>query len=153
GSGLTTVHRKAEDGSAVTVTARDGLTVRSSRAGLVVAVARGVAIAATGPKAFEAHADLVQDFDWDARSFRADGDVSLEGEDGRGSADRAVARGEDDLELTGISGRPARYARKGGQGNERFEEASIQGLSIRAKKDSLDASGEVLMDFATAKES
>ena len=152
GSGLTILHRKGEDGSAVTVTARDGLSVRSSRAGIVVPLARGVAISATGPKALEAHANIVQDFDWDARSFRAEGDVSLEGEDGRGSSDRAVARGEDDIELTGITGRPARYARKGGQGNERFEEASIQGLSIHAKKDSLDASGEVLMDFATEKE-
>ena len=94
----------------------------------------------------------MQDFAWEARSFLADGNVLLEASNGRGSADRAVSRGEEDIDLTGSPGRPARYARKAGQGEDRFEEASIQGLAIHAKKDSLDASGEVRMDFATANE-
>jgi len=152
GFGPTTVHHKGEDGAILTIVAEDGLEARKQGDRLLVPLARGVRISTTGPEEFEARAGIVRDFDWTTQSFTAEGDVQLEGTSGRGSAERVVAKSAQDLELTGSPGRPARYAKKSGKGVIRFEEASVQGLSIHARENTLDATGEVRLDFAAARE-
>lgn len=146
-TGATTIHRKLADGAQVTLVATDGLEAHSVGKKLVVPVARGVDLSAEGPRAFRARAVTVRNFDWEARAFVAEGDVAFESERGNGSADRVVARGTDDIELTGSAGKPARFSRVAGAGEDRYEEAKIEGLSIHAREDSLDASGDVRTDF------
>jgi hypothetical protein len=148
--GPTTLHGARADGSTVSLDAQQGLTARSTGKRLVVSSARQVAISALGPGAFRARAAVVRDFDWKARAFSAEGEVSYESESGSASADRAVARSAEDIELTGSAGHPAHYSRKGGSGEARFEEAGVEGLSIHATQDALVASGDVHADLAAA---
>ncbi|MFN0006795.1 MAG: hypothetical protein ACKVXR_02715 [Planctomycetota bacterium] len=142
-TGATTIHRTLPDGAKATLAASDGLETHSVGKKLVVTLARGVDLSAEGPSSFRARAATVKDFDWEARAFVAEGDVAFESERGSGSADRIVARGLEDIELTGSANRPARFSRLGGAEDERFEEAKIEGLTIHARADSLDAIGDV----------
>lgn len=145
-TGATTIHRTLADGARATLVASDGLETHSVGKKLVVTLARGVDLSAEGPESFRARAATVRDFDWEARTFVAEGEVSFESERGNGAADRIVARGTDDIELTGSPERLARFSRLGGADEDRYEEAKIEGLVIHAREDSLDASGDVRSD-------
>jgi hypothetical protein len=154
GIGPTTVHRKREDGSTLTMKASGGLETVSQGGRTVVRRADGVTLESTGPEGFTASAASVRDFDWEAQTFTAEGDVSLNGARGSGFAERAISRGPNDLELVGAEAangapaKPARYARRSGEGETRFDEASIQGRTIRATDTTLDAVGNVRLDVA-----
>ena len=156
GIGPTTVRRKREDGSTLTFRAEGGLETETERGRTVVKRADGVTIESTGPDRYTASARRVREFDWEAATFEAEGDVRLEGVRGDGTAERAVARGPGDLELLGVPAtesspaKPARYRRRSGEGGARIEEASIEGLSIRATDTSLDATGDVRLELAGA---
>jgi hypothetical protein len=158
GIGSTTMHRKTEDGSTLTMIAAKGLDAITKPGHTIVERADDVSITATGTAPFTATAQHVEHFDWEAQSFTAAGDVKLDGSQGRGSAERVVARGKNDLELEGVPAaenvpaKPARYARSAGAGATKFEEAGIEGLSIRATDTSLDATGNVRLDVAGAAE-
>jgi len=145
-TGATTIHRTLADGARVTLVARDGLDTHSVGKKLVVTLARGVDLSSEGPDSFRARAATVKDFDWEARAFVAEGDVAFESGRGNGSADRIVARGTDDIELTGSPERLARFSRLGGADDDRYVEAKLEGLRIHAREDSLDATGEVERD-------
>ena len=149
-TGATTIHRTLQDGSVVTLVAAEGLEARSVGRKLVVPLARGVELSASGPQPFRARAAAVRDLDWEARAFVAEGDVSFESARGSGAADRIVARGLEDVELTGSPGKRARFTRFAGPEEDRYEEATIEGLSIHARADSLDASGDVRTDFTAS---
>jgi hypothetical protein len=148
--GPTTIHRKLPDGAHVTLAASDGLSARSVGRKVFVPAARGVDLAVEGARAFRARAATVTDLDWEARAFVAEGDVSFESDRGSGSADRVVASSTEDVELTGSEGKPAHFARTVGTGEQRTEEARIEGLTIHARTDALDAAGDVRADFTAA---
>ncbi len=120
--------------------AQQGLSVRSQGERLTVPIARVARITIEDPDGLVASAALVRDFDWRARTFVAEGDVSYAGANGEGRAQRVIAHGRDDLELFGVSGTPARYAFR--EAGETTFEATTEAIEIRARKESLDASGE-----------
>jgi hypothetical protein len=128
------------DARLIVLEAQQGLSVQSKGDGLTVPIARAARITVADPDGVEARAALVRDFDWRARTFVAEGDVSYAGPNGQGRASRVVSHGPDDLELFGESGALARYEFR--EVGETTIEALTEAIEIHARKDVLDATGE-----------
>lgn len=123
--------------------ARTGIEARTAGGAVSIPVAREVAIKAEGPKGFDARADLVHDLDWDARSFIAEGNVLFSNAEGDGNAERAVARGGEEIELYGTAADPARWTLARRATKKGPLEAEARAREIHASKDKLRASGAV----------
>jgi len=96
-------------GRQVTVVATGGGSFRSRSGRLSAPLVRGVRIEAVGEDGYVASADEVRDFDWTARVFAAQGNVVYETREGRGSGERALSTGPDEIELHGRPEQPALF--------------------------------------------
>lgn len=143
-SGLTTVTGHPPGRDKFVLEARTGLEARTQGGAISIPIARQVSIKAEGPKGFDARADLVHDLDWDARFFIAEGGVLFSNADGDGNAERAVAHGEDELELFGTAADPARWTLARRATKKGPIEAEARAREIRATRDDVFASGAVV---------
>ncbi len=132
----------------IVLEAQQGMSVQSKGDEVTVSIARAARITVADPDGFDARAALVRDFDWRARTFVAEGDVSYTGQNGQGRAARVVSHGPDDLELFGMSGAPARYEFR--ENGATQIEALTEAIEIHARKDVLDATGEARATVAAA---
>jgi hypothetical protein len=106
-TGVTTLDAVASDGRKGTTIARGGLGGTATKKKLTITEARDVEITSAEEGGLSAKAKLVRDFDPDARTFAAQGDVTFSSTQGTGSAERVVAESREDLHLFGSAGKRA----------------------------------------------
>lgn len=149
-SGATTMRGTTPDGRPVALDASGGLEARWNGTKLIVPAAQGVnfSVGETGaPDRIDAAAARVTGFDWDARTFSADGDVRFSGVDGDGDASRIVVHGERDVELYGDESKRASYRlRRTGADPKDDLRAETLGREIRATERRVFARGDVHVD-------
>jgi len=146
-SGATTMRGQTPDGRPVAFDASGGLEARWEASKLLVPAAQGVAFSVGDLGAadrVEASASRVTGFDWDARTFTADGDVRFSDVDGDGDAERIVVRGERDVELYGTESKRASYRlQRSGTDPKDDLRAETLGREIRATERRVFARGDV----------
>ena len=151
-SGPTHLAGPSADGREIALFASEGLEVDERGGHFGVPIALGVDIDAGAPNDFHAHADEVRDFDWDARTFDAQGSVLYRGARGRGVATRALAHGKDDVDLFGVRGAPARYEllQRAGAAEPKNVTATAEALAIHIGAAALDARGDVKVELSAS---
>ncbi len=149
-SGATTMRGRTPDGRPVALDASGGLEARWSGTKLLVPAAQGVAFSVGevgAPDRVDATATRVTGFDWDARTFSADGDVRFSDIDGDGDAERIVVRGERDVELYGNESKRASYRLRRSATDPKDDlRAETLGREIRATERRVFARGDVHVD-------
>ncbi|MBL8863629.1 MAG: hypothetical protein JNK02_16690 [Planctomycetes bacterium] len=149
-SGDTRLTGATEDGRPVTLEARGGLEAQWAGRRLLVPAAQGVNFAVGAdddPERIRATAQRVTGLDWEARTFTAEGDVRFRHADGEGDAERALVRGERDVELTGTETQRASYrlarSQRAPQDDVRVE---TLGRAIRATERRVTGRGDVRVE-------
>ncbi|MEW6074149.1 MAG: hypothetical protein AB1726_16335 [Planctomycetota bacterium] len=122
---------------------------RAGRRTWYVERASGVVLTVEGPRGFTARADEVTDFDPDAASLSAQGNVGVESAAGAGAGERLVLAGRDDLSLEGTERAPAWFAGPGGRATARTV-ARRRTETAGEERDHLEAHGAVTADFHRA---
>ncbi len=107
--GVTTLNGITEAGEAVTLIAVGGLDATSIEKKLTITQARDVEIVSTDHGVTGGHADLLDKFEWNARSLSASGNVSFHNADGEGSGQRISVVSRDEVHLYGSPSSPARF--------------------------------------------
>ncbi|MBL8858471.1 MAG: hypothetical protein JNL28_08210 [Planctomycetes bacterium] len=108
-TGVTTVNGTAPDGRKVATIARGGLGAVVTKEKITITEARDVEITSAEEGGLHAKARLVRDFDWDKRTFQAEGAVTFESAQGNGSAERIEAVSRDEVRMFGTRSKRARY--------------------------------------------
>ncbi len=155
--GRTRVRGAADNGRDVVLNASSGLEARYVGGRLFVPAAQDVHVsigAQDAPDHVEARARTLRGLNWVARTFEVEGDVEFAGADGQGTAQRAIVRGERDIELFGTAERRATYRlrRRGSGGPESELEAATEAVEIRATERRVQARGDVWTTAAMADE-
>ena len=124
------------DGRPYTLIAREGFVVLHSQDAQRLPEARGVELVVGDPDGFTARADRVRDFDPEALSFLALGNVVLENARGVGTGDRLESFGHERAELSGSEDTPANLKFEGGELEAGWVEFSPTAVHAR---DTVDA--------------
>lgn len=142
-NGSTQIDGKTKKGEVFAMQARGGLSAHFEDDRFTVPEARDVELRVDGAQPFRAQAQVVRNVQWDERRLEAERDVVLTLTDGRASAERAIVRGLDDVELFGVSHRPARFRmRRGAQDDDESVDATVSALHVRGSGRSLAADGD-----------
>ncbi|MBK7642675.1 MAG: hypothetical protein IPJ19_06425 [Planctomycetes bacterium] len=144
-TGRTTGKLAMRAGEPIELVAQDGLEARSTDRKLTIPLARGVDLTRKGTDGFHASAKSVRDFDHDAQTFSAEGDVGFENARGKGHAERVIARGPEQHDLFGSARSPARWEAIEAPSGRLL--ATAQAVEIHVEESSLDATGAVTAQF------
>jgi hypothetical protein len=131
--GSTHVTGTLEDGRPFDLLARHGLVAERVRDGLRVPSGEDIDLTVTGEKHFHAKAEHVRDFDPNAMTLIAEGQVEFESERGRGHGARLEVLGPARGELTGDEQNLARFDFE--QGSFEARHITIDGERIQARID------------------
>ena len=109
GKGPTRLLGVDREGRDLDLTAANGVDLAGEGEDWRVVEARDVELVTTGENGARTTAGLVRDFEWKEVSFEAEREVTYASPLGTGVAERAIVRGEDELDLFGSVGQPARF--------------------------------------------
>ena len=103
-----------QSGEQLEFTAIEGAMVKVQGADWIVPQATGMRMSQVGSVPLEGKADELRDLDWNARTFRAWGNVSFQNALGKVVCERITSNGEDLIEVQGTPEAPARLDLLGG---------------------------------------
>jgi len=150
-TGVTTLDVTALDGRKATTVARGGLGGTATKEKLTITEARDVSITSAEEGGLNANANIVRDFDPEARTFMAEGDVKFSSLEGTGSADRIAAISRDDMRMFGSDDKRARFDfARGAVGKTAAFEARVEAVEIAASPTRVTATRRVTGSIESA---